>query len=102
MMSGREQFNEAQQRRLLASASYVDKLLTEIEQILSASDSGGFPKYRNPLTPAQIRVARDYIKRIRQQLVRVLADLGIDLPPPRFDSTHSIRVTLQCVRSEER
>ena len=96
-MSGREQFNEAQQRRLLASASYVDKLLTEIEQILSASDYGGFPKYRNPLTLTQIRVARDYIKRIRQQLVRVLADLGIDLPPPRFDSTHSIRVTLQFV-----
>jgi len=29
-MSGREQFNEAQQRRLLASASYVDKLLTSL------------------------------------------------------------------------
>jgi GTP-binding protein EngB required for normal cell division len=96
-MPNSEQFNEAQQRRLLATASYVDKLLIEIEQVLSASESGGFPKYRNPLTPAQVRVVRDYSKRIRQQLVRVLADLGINLPPPRFDSTHSIRVTLQFV-----
>lgn len=96
-MSAREQFNEAQQRRLLASASHIDKLLIDIEEILSASDSGGFPKYRNPLTPVQIRVARDYIRLLRQQIIRVLADLDIQLPPARFDSTFSIRVTLQFI-----
>lgn len=96
-MSQAEQFNEAQHRRLVAGASYIDKLLIDIDEILSASDSGGFPKYRNPLTPVQVRVVRDYIKRLRQQIVRVLADLDIDLPPARFDSTHSIRVTLQFV-----
>jgi GTP-binding protein EngB required for normal cell division len=92
-----ERFNEPQQRRLLASASHIDKLLLDIDQILSASSSGGFPKYRNPLAPAQVRVIRDYIKRLRQQIVHVLADLDIALPEPRFDSAFSIKVTLQFI-----
>jgi GTP-binding protein EngB required for normal cell division len=96
-MSQTEHFNEPQQRRLLASASYIDKLLLEIEQILSASSSGGFPKYKNPLAPVQVRVVRDYIKRLRQQMVRVLADLEVALPEPRFDTTFSIKVTLQFI-----
>ena len=93
-----QQFNEAQARRLLATASHIDKLLLEIEEVLSASSSGGFPKYRNPLAPVQVRVVRDYIKRLRQQIVSVLADLGIALPEPRFDSTFSIRVSLQFIQ----
>lgn len=92
-----ERFNEPQRRRLLSTASYIDKLLLDIEQILSASTSGGFPKYKNPLAPVQVRVVRDYIKRLRQQIVRVLADLDIPLPEPTFDSTWSIRVTLQFI-----
>ncbi len=43
-----EEFNEPQKRRLLSSASYIDKLLIDIEQILSVTTSGGFPKYKNP------------------------------------------------------
>ncbi|MGC2658116.1 MAG: dynamin family protein [Bryobacteraceae bacterium] len=93
-----QRFNEAQARRLLATSSYIDKLLLEIEEILSASSSGGFPKYKNPLAPAQVRVVRDYIKRLRQQIIRVLADLEIPLPEPRFDSTFSIKVTLQFIQ----
>lgn len=92
-----EQFNEPQKRRLVSSASYIDKLLTDIDQILSASMSGGLPKYKNPLTPVQVRVVRDYIKRLRQQIVHVLADLDIDIPEARFDSAFSIRVTLQFI-----
>ncbi|HTU47469.1 MAG TPA: dynamin family protein [Bryobacteraceae bacterium] len=45
----------------------------------------------------QVRVVRDYIKRLRQQIVRVLADLDVGLPEPRFDSTFSIKVTLQFI-----
>jgi len=96
-MSQAEQFNEPQKRRLLASASYIDKLLLEVEEILSASASGGFPKYKSPLAPVQVRVVRDYIKRLRQQIIRVLADLDVALPEPRFDSTFSIKVTLQFI-----
>jgi GTP-binding protein EngB required for normal cell division len=96
-MSQEEHFNEPQQRRLLASASYIDKLLLEIEQILSASSLGGFPKYKNPLAPVQVRVVRDYIKRLRQQIIRVLSELEVPLPEPRFDATFSIKVTLQFI-----
>jgi len=96
-MGNREHFNEPQKSRLLASTSYTDRPLIDIEQILSASSSPGLPKYKNPLSPAQIRVVRDYIKRIRQQLVSVLTGLDVALPEPCFDSTHSIRVTLQFI-----
>lgn len=96
-ISQAEHFNEPQRRRLLASATHIDKLLLDIDEILSASTTGFFPKYKNPLTPVQVRVVRDYIKRLRQQIVRVLADLEVPLSEPRFDSTFSIRVTLQFV-----
>ncbi len=92
-----EQLNEAQRRRLLSSVSYIDKLLMDTEQILAASASGGFPKYKNPLSPIQARVAHDYIKRLRQQILHVLANLEVSLPEARFDSTFSIQVTLQFV-----
>ena len=92
-----EPFNEAQSRRLLTSSTYIDKLLVDIEQILSSTSAESFPKYKDPLSPVQARVIRDYLKRIRQQILRVLSDLQIPLPEATFDSTHSIRVTLQFV-----
>lgn len=92
-----ERFNEAQSRRLLTSSTYIDKLLVDVEQILSSATAESFPKYKNPLSPVQIRVIRDYLQRIRQQILRVLSDLQIPLPEAAFDSTHSIRVTLQFV-----
>ncbi|HEX4229945.1 MAG TPA: dynamin family protein [Bryobacteraceae bacterium] len=98
VISQAERFNEPQARRLLSTASHIDKLLLEIEEILSASSSGGFPKYKNPLAPVQVRVVRDYIKRLRQQIIRVLADLEVNLPEPRFDSTFSIKVMLQFIQ----
>ena len=82
---------------MLSSASYIDKLLTDIEQILSASTSGGFPKYKNPLAPVQIKVLRDHFVGLRQQILRVLNELSVPLPEARFDSTFSIQVTLQFV-----
>ena len=86
-------FNEPQRSRIVGSVSYVDKLLTAVEQILAASSSHAFPKYENPLTPVQFRVAHDYIKRLRQHMVSVLTDLAIPLPEAKFDSTHAIRET---------
>jgi len=95
-MSG--QFNEPQRSRILAGVSYIDKLLIDVDQILTAFSSTGFPKYRNPLTPAQVRVLRDYAHRLRQQTVHVLNALDINLPGPKLDCTHSIRVTLQFIQ----
>lgn len=97
-----EEFSESQKRRLLSSASYVDKVLIDIEQILSASTSGGFPKYRNPLSPMQIKVLRDYIRRLRQQILHVLNELSVPLPEARFDSTFSIQVTCNLSKSRSK
>ncbi len=95
--AARERFNEPQQARILACVSNMDKLLVSVEEILTSSSSEAFPKYKNPLTPVQIRTIRDYIKRLRQQITHVLNDVGISLPAAKFDSTHSLRVTLQFI-----
>lgn len=97
-MSSKEQFNEAQVRRILSNLKYVDKLLQDVEGIVTAGSSeAAFPKYRNGLSGVQSRIARDYMSRIRRQILRVLNDLNIEVPRAPFDSVHSIRVVLQFI-----
>jgi GTP-binding protein EngB required for normal cell division len=92
-------FNESHRRRLLASAQYADKLLSDIEAILNASDSRSpFPKYRPDVSLHQARLIRAHLARFRDHLTRVLAAIGIQPDGPRFGSLHSIRVTLAFVR----
>ncbi|MCX6538361.1 MAG: dynamin family protein [Acidobacteria bacterium] len=87
--------NEPQQRHLLVSCQYVDKLLSSIEAILSASRSSSpFPRYCTALTPVQARLAADYLARIRSRLVRVLESQGIPIPPPQVDALFAIRTAL--------
>lgn len=91
--------NEAQQRRILNNAQYADKLLSDIEAILTASESRAlFPKYTPDLSPTQIKLVRDSIARFRDQLARALAGLAITRSDAMFGATHSIRVTLTFIR----
>ena len=91
--------NSSQQLHLLSSAQHADKLLAEIESILTASRSrSAFPKYKNPLPPAQAKVVEDYLSRIRAQIVRVLESQDVAVPEPGFESVHSMRVTLAFIR----
>jgi GTP-binding protein EngB required for normal cell division len=91
--------NEAQQRRLLASARYADKLLSDVEAILNASESKTiFPKYRPDVSPAQARLIRNSVARFRDQLARVMDGLGIVHEGAGLGSLHSIRVTLAFVQ----
>ncbi|MCZ2074184.1 MAG: dynamin family protein [Bryobacterales bacterium] len=91
--------NESQQRHLLTNVQYADKLLSEIEEILTAASSKSpFPKYQVDVTPAQTKVIQDYIARIRAQMLRVLEGQQIPVPGPQFGAIHSIRVTLAFVR----
>jgi GTP-binding protein EngB required for normal cell division len=92
-----EQFNEPQRSRIVAGVSYIDRLLVDIEEILAASSAHVFPKYKNPLSPVQVRTLRDYTKRLRQQITQVLKSLDVPLPEAKFDSTHSVRVALQFI-----
>jgi hypothetical protein len=96
---GPVRFNEAQQRRLLASARHADKLLGEIEQILRAADSKSpFPKYRPDVAPHQALLLASHIARFRNHLSRVLTAAGIEHDRPPFSALHAIRVTLAFVR----
>ncbi|MFB3776685.1 MAG: dynamin family protein [Bryobacteraceae bacterium] len=91
--------NESQQRHLLINIQYADKLLSDIEAILTAASSKSpFPKYRVDVTPAQSKVVQDYIARIRAQMLRVLEAQEVVPPGPRLGALHSIRVTLAFVR----
>ncbi|MFB3778368.1 MAG: dynamin family protein [Bryobacteraceae bacterium] len=87
--------NESQQRRLLSSAKYADKLLSDVEAILNASESKTiFPRYRQDVSPSQAKLIRHSIARFRDQLARVMDGLGIVHEGPGFGSIHSIRVAL--------
>jgi GTP-binding protein EngB required for normal cell division len=91
--------NSSQKLHLLTSAQYADRLLADIEAVLSAANSKSpFPKYKGDITPAQTKVVQDYLARFRAQVVRMLASQGIKPPLPEFGSIHSIRVTLAFVR----
>lgn len=87
--------NPFQRRHLLTSCQYADKLLSEIESVLVASQSKSpFPRFKPDISPAQAKVVQDYIARMRAQIVRILESQGIPIPAPMFGSVHSIRVTL--------
>lgn len=91
--------NPSQERHLLSNSQQADKLLAEIESILSASKSkSAFRKYKGALAPAQAKVVEDYIARIRAQIVGVLESQGVALPEPAFESVHSMRVTVAFIR----
>ncbi len=98
-MEATRALNDSQQRHLLINVQYADKLLSDIEAILTAASSKSpFPKYRVDVTPAQSKVVRDYIARIRAQMLRVLEGQQVALPGPQLGALHSIRVTLAFVR----
>jgi len=87
--------NSSQRRHLLTSCQYADKLLSEIEATLAASQSKSpFPKFKPDLSPAQAKVVQDYISRMRAQLLRILDSQGVPIPAPHSGSVRSIRVTL--------
>ena len=91
----RGDLNSSQRQHLLTTCQYADKLLSEIEAILVASQSKSpFPKFKPDLAPAQAKVVQDYIARIRSQLVRILCSQDVPIPEPMLGSLHSIRVTL--------
>lgn len=94
-----DRFNESHRRRLLANAQYADKLIADIEGILSASESKSpFPKYRPDLPLHQARLVRSHLQRFRDHLSKVLAALGIQYEGPQMGALHSIRVTLTFIR----
>jgi GTP-binding protein EngB required for normal cell division len=90
--------NSNHERRLSVTCRYIDKLLADMESILSVSSSGpAFPQYTPDLTSAQRRVVEDYIGRIRAQLIRVLDGQNIERPSADIPVGRSLHSTLTFV-----
>ena len=89
------QLNEPQQRRLIVTCRYIDKLLSDIEQVLhTAASKSPFPRYSVDIAPAQARVIEDHICRLRSQLLHVLDWQHMKPEPPEIPVTRAITVSL--------
>jgi GTP-binding protein EngB required for normal cell division len=90
--------NNSQKMYLRVSCQHIDDLLGEIEEVLqSATSKSPFPRYLLDLTPAQIRVVEDYIRRLRTQLVRTLAWQHIDAIEPTIPATRAVTTRMAFV-----
>ena len=90
--------NSNHERRLSVTCRYIDKLLADMESILSVSSSRlAFPQYIPDLTSVQRRVVEDYIGRIRAQLIRVLDGQNIERPSADIPVGRSLHSTLTFV-----
>ena len=90
--------NSNHERRLSVTCRYIDKLLADMESMLSISSSKlAFPQYTSDLTSAQRRVIEDYITRIRAQLIRALDGQHIERPPADIPVARSLHSTLTFV-----
>ena len=94
----RGELNANQQRRLYISCSYIDKLLSEIEQVLHETSSPSpFPRHLIDITPAQARVLEDHIRRLREQLLRTLAWQQMKPEPSEIPATRSVLTHLEFI-----
>ena len=94
----RGELNEAQQRRLYITCSYIDKLLAEIEDVLHETASPSpFPRHLIDITPAQGRVLEDHIRRVREQLLRTLAWQQMKPETPEIPATRSVLTHLEFI-----
>ena len=92
------QLNEHQQSRLRVTCQYIDKLLSDMEDILhAASSSSPFPRYLVDLNPAQIRLIEDYIRRLRSQLIHSLKWQHMKPSPPEIPATRAVLTNLTFV-----
>ena len=92
------ELNGNQKFRLRITCQYIDKLLGDLDEILhAASSQSPFPRYVVDITPAQIRVLEDYIRRFRSQLLRTIAWQGMKPEPPDIPATRAVLTNLAFV-----
>jgi hypothetical protein len=79
----------------VSSSQYADKLLSEIEAALVASQSQSpFPKFKPDISPAQAKVVHDYIARLRAQLIRILDSQGVPIISAPMMSCATVPTTI--------
>ncbi|MGA2933687.1 MAG: hypothetical protein ABSD81_00845 [Methanomicrobiales archaeon] len=95
MATGTGSLNESQARRLRVTCQHIDRLLSDIEDILNESASKtAFPRCSSDITPAQQRAIEDYIARIRASLIRILEGQGISREQPSVPASRAVAFTL--------
>lgn len=89
------ELNPSQQRRLAVTCEYIDKLLSDMENVLhSAGSQSPFPRYVADFSPAQASVIEDHIRRLRAQLLRVLAWQHMKPKAPDIPATRAVTTQL--------
>lgn len=89
------ELNEFQQNRLRITCQYIDKLLSDVEDILHAATSRSpFPRYVVDLNPAQIRLIEDHIRRLRSQLLHTLEWQDMKPLQPDIPATRAVLTNL--------
>jgi len=92
------ELNDPQQRRLRVTCHYIDKLLSDVEHVLhQATSQSPFPRYVMDVSPAQVRVVEDYIRRLRAQLLRALDWQHMKPNPPDIPATRAVLTNLAFV-----
>jgi hypothetical protein len=87
--------NENQERRLRITCQHIDRLLSNIENILNAPALPmAFPRYAPDVAPEVRLSLEDHIRRIRTQLRAALASAGISDGMSPISASHAIQTTL--------
>jgi GTP-binding protein EngB required for normal cell division len=90
--------NENQARRLSVTCKYIDKVISEIEEVLtSAASKAAFPQYIQDITPIQRRTIEDYLARFRAQLARVLEGQGLPRPEAWLPTSRAVYTSLTTI-----
>jgi GTP-binding protein EngB required for normal cell division len=92
------ELNDHQKSRLRITCQYIDKLLSDVDDVLHAASSPSpFPRYVVDVTPAQVRVLEDYIRRFRSQLLRTIAWQHMKPEAPDIPATRAVLTNLAFV-----
>ena len=92
------ELNEHQKTRLRIACQYIDKLLSDVENILHAATSQSpFPRYIVDINPAQVRVIEDHLRQLRSQLLRTIAWQRMKPEPPDIPATRAVLTNLAFV-----
>ena len=85
------ELNDVQRRRLGATCKYIDGLLCDIEHALHSPESESpFPHYVVDVSPAQMRMIEDHIRRLRTQLLKTLDWQHMRPEPPEIPVSRSV------------
>lgn len=90
--------NAFQQNRLMTTFHYIDRLLTDIEHVLTATDwRSPFPQYLLNVSAEQRNQLEAFIAILRRRMIELLGGEGLKPEPPRIPASRAIHSILTYV-----